>query len=84
MFRSVKNWLTILILALVALAMIVAWAYVVPPLANRLDQQKLADQKSTTQLIITTVQFWLRFDPATAPLYVYLNDSSAFETPWNS
>jgi len=78
MFRSVKNWLTILILALVALAMLVAWAYVVPPLANRLDQQKLADQKSTTQLIITTVQFWLRFDPVTARLYVYLNDSSSF------
>lgn len=78
MFRSVKNWLTILILALVALAMLVAWAYVVPPLANRLDQQKLADQKSTTQLIITTVRFWLRFDPVTARLYVYLNDSSSF------
>lgn len=77
MFRSVKNWLTILILALVALAMLVAWAYVVPPLANRLDQQKLADQKSTTQLIITNVQFWLRFDPVTARLYVYLNDSSS-------
>ena len=77
MFRSVKNWLTVLILALVGLAMIVAWAYVVPPLANRLDQQKLADQKSTTQLIITNVQFWLRFDPVTARLYVYLNDSSS-------
>ncbi len=78
MFRSVKNWLTILILALVALAMIVAWAYVVPPLTNRLDQQKLADQKATTQLIITTVQFYLRFDPVTARLYVYANDSSGF------
>lgn len=78
MFRSVKNWLTILILALVALAMIVAWTYVVPPLANRLDQQKLADQKSTTQLIIKFVQFYLRFDPVTARLYVYLNDSSGF------
>ena len=78
MFRSVKNWLTILILALVALAMIVAWAYVVPPLANRLDQQKLVDQKSTTQLINTTVAFYLRYDPATASLYVYGNDSSGF------
>src|SRR5665648_557955 len=78
MFRSVKNWLTILILALVALAMIVAWAYVVPPLANRLDQQKLVDQKSTAQLINTTVEFYLRYDLATASLYVYGNDSSGF------
>lgn len=77
MFRSVKNWLTILILALVALAMLVAYIYVVPPLTNRLEQQKLADQKSTTQLIITNVQFWLRFDPVTARLYVYLNDSNS-------
>jgi signal transduction histidine kinase len=78
MFRSVKNWLTILILVLVALAMLVAYIYVVPPLTNRLDQQKLADQKSTTQLIITNVQFWLRYDPVTARLYVYLNDSNSF------
>ena len=51
MFRSVKNWLTILILALVALAMVVAWAYVVPPLANRLEQQKLAEQRSNVATI---------------------------------
>ena len=55
MFRSVKNWLTILILALVALAMIVAWAYVVPPLANRLEQQKLTDQRLSASVISTTV-----------------------------
>ncbi|MCX6364587.1 MAG: ATP-binding protein [Actinobacteria bacterium] len=55
MFRSVKNWLTILILALVALAMIVAWAYVVPPLANRLDQQKLTDQRLSARLISETL-----------------------------
>jgi two-component system sensor histidine kinase VicK len=55
MFRSVKNWLTILILALVALAMIVAWAYVVPPLANRLEQQKLAEQRLSASVISTTV-----------------------------
>src|SRR5665811_2367621 len=55
MFRSVKNWLTILILALVALAMVVAWAYVVPPLANRLDQQKLVEQRGSAKLISETL-----------------------------
>ena len=48
LFRSVKNWLTLLILALVALAMLVAWVYVVPPLADRLDQQKLAETSGAT------------------------------------
>src|SRR5665648_103403 len=65
MFRSVKNWLTILILALVALAMIVAWAYVVPPLANRLDQQKLAEQRGSVNTIHNTVAIWLGPDPFT-------------------
>jgi two-component system sensor histidine kinase VicK len=55
MFRSVKNWLTVLILALVALAMLVAYIYVVPPLTNRLDQQKLKDQQLNAQLISNTV-----------------------------
>ena len=59
MFRSVKNWLTILILALVALAMIVAWAYVVPPLANRLDQLKLVDQRGNAKLTSDTVIQWI-------------------------
>jgi two-component system sensor histidine kinase VicK len=61
--RSVKNWLTILILALVALAMIVAWAYVVPPLANRLDHQKLVDQRGNAKLISDTVIGFLN-DPS--------------------
>jgi len=64
MFRSVKNWLTILILALVALAMAVAWAYVVPPLADRLDQQKLTDQRLSAGLISQT-------------LIPFLNDSTS-------
>jgi signal transduction histidine kinase len=46
LFSSVKNWLTVLIVGLVSLAMLVAWIYVVPPLANRLDQQKLADMRT--------------------------------------
>jgi two-component system sensor histidine kinase VicK len=60
MFRSVKNWLTVLILLLVALAMLVAYIYVVPPLANRLEQQKLRDVQGNVTSITDTV-----------PAYVY-------------
>ena len=55
MFRSVKNWLTILIMALVALAMLVAYIYVVPPLTNRLDQAKLKDMLLNAADIRNTV-----------------------------
>jgi two-component system sensor histidine kinase VicK len=55
MFRSVKNWLTVLILLLVALAMLVAYIYVVPPLTNRLEQQKLRDQIGSASQISDTV-----------------------------
>ena len=55
MFRSVKNWLTVLILLLVALAMLVAYIYVVPPLTNRLEQQKLKDQLANVNLILGSV-----------------------------
>jgi signal transduction histidine kinase len=65
MFRSVKNWLTILILGLVALAMVVAWAYVVPPLADRLDQQKLVDQRGNAKLISDTLTQWIYYDSST-------------------
>lgn len=65
MFRSVKNWLTILILALVALAMMVAWAYVVPPLANRLDQQKLVDQRGNVATIGDAMGLYVSLDSGT-------------------
>ena len=59
LFSSVKNWLTLLIVGLVSLAMLVAWIYVVPPLANRLDQQKLLDMRSSVkdEDIYTVSQF---------------------------
>jgi signal transduction histidine kinase/HAMP domain-containing protein len=63
LFRSVKNWLTILILGLVALGMLVAWAYVVPPLASRLDKQKLTSERNDARLIADTVGSWVPFDP---------------------
>ena len=70
LFRSVKNWLTVLMMALVALAMLVAWVYVVPPLASRLDQQKLADQLGYAALISSTAEQFLKVDPSTGQLVI--------------
>lgn len=70
MFRSVKNWLTLLIVALVALAMLVAWVYVVPPLQGRLTGQKLADVRLNARLISETVSQWLKYDSSSGELIV--------------
>ena len=65
MFRSVKNWLTLLIAAVVAFAMLVAWVYVVPPLRGRLVEQKLADARGNARIISDTLAPWLGVDPDT-------------------
>ena len=70
MFRSVKNWLTLLILGLVALAMLVAYAYVVPPLNDRLVERKLVDAKNSATVISDTVGQWLKYDAGSGALYV--------------
>ena len=72
MFRSVKNWLTLLIGALVALAMLVAWVYVVPPLQGRLTNQKLADARGNARLISETLTTptWLRYNHANGQLII--------------
>jgi signal transduction histidine kinase len=70
MFRSVKNWLTLLIVALVALAMLVAWVYVVPPLQGGLTDQKLADVRLNARLISETVSQWLKYDSSSGELIV--------------
>jgi signal transduction histidine kinase len=70
MFRSVKNWLTLLIVALVALAMLVAWVYVVPPLRGRLVEQKLADVRLNAGLISQTVSQWINYDSSSNQLIV--------------
>jgi signal transduction histidine kinase len=62
MFRSVKNWLTLLIVAVVAFAMLVAWVYVVPPLRGRLVEQKLADARGNAALISRTLVPFLGYD----------------------
>jgi two-component system sensor histidine kinase VicK len=70
MFSSVKNWLTLLIGALVALAMLVAWVYVIPPLQGRLTTQKLVDARSNARLISETVSQWIKYDTSSGQLIV--------------
>ncbi len=68
--RSVKNWLTLLVVGLVALAMLVAWLYVVPPLGSRLEHQKLADMRANADLAGSTVGEFTHFDASTGELVV--------------
>ncbi len=62
LLRSVKNWLTLLVVGLVALSMLVAWLYVVPPLGSRLERQKLADMRGNAGIATSTVSEFTRFD----------------------
>ena len=75
LFSSVKNWLTVLIVGLVSLAMLVAWIYVVPPLANRLDQQKLADLSASVAASVKNYQFailnpYITYSPITGRTFI--------------
>jgi len=58
--RSVKNWLTLLFVAIVGVAALVTYAYTVPSLNHRLTDQKLADMRSTTNIVSNTVPAWLQ------------------------
>ncbi|NLE23248.1 MAG: cell wall metabolism sensor histidine kinase WalK [Actinobacteria bacterium] len=77
MFRSVKNWLTVLIVIVVAFAMLVAWVYVVPPLRGRLVEQKLADARANAQVISDTLTEWMGYEPET--LQLKITDDEALE-----
>ena len=44
--------------------MLVAWVYVVPPLGARLDQQKLVDMRGNVNIISSTVNEFVRYDPS--------------------
>jgi two-component system, OmpR family, sensor histidine kinase VicK len=70
LLRSVKNWLTLLVVGLVALAMCVAWLYVVPPLGKRLERQKLADMHGSADLTRNTVGEFMRYDGSSGALEV--------------
>ena len=82
LFRSVKNWLTLLILALVALAMAVAWVYVVPPLLDRLDQQKLMDQRGNAKLVSDTVTQWRQLRRGNRQTVI--TDPAFLQTSWGA
>jgi signal transduction histidine kinase len=70
MLRSVKNWLTLLVVALVAIASLVTWLYVVPPLRDRLEQAKLADMRGNATLISSTVTAFTDYNGMTADLII--------------
>jgi signal transduction histidine kinase len=60
LLRSVKNWLTLLFVAIVGVAALVTYAYTVPSLNHRLTSQKLADMRGTTNIVSNTVPAWLQ------------------------
>jgi signal transduction histidine kinase len=70
MLRSVKNWLTLLVVALVAIASAITWAYVVPPLRDRLEDGKLADMRANAAISSGTVSEFTRYDSTTRQLVV--------------
>jgi len=70
LLRSVKNWLTLLVVGLVALSMLVAWLYVVPPLGSRLEREKLAEMRSSAGLIRATLREFAHFDRPTGALLI--------------
>ena len=82
MFRSVKNWLTLLIVVVVAFAMLVAWVYVVPPLRGRLVEQKLADAGGNARIISDTLAPWLGVRQHTGQATI--SDRSALNSTLNS
>jgi signal transduction histidine kinase len=78
-FSSVKNWLTLLIVALVALAMAVAWLYIVPPLGDRLDQQKLKDAQASVSNAIGPVSTFVKYNQATDETVISQTDQTSLE-----
>ena len=55
LLRSVLIWLTLLFLSIAALASLVVWSYVVPPLESRLVTQKLDDMSANGVLVASTI-----------------------------
>ncbi|MGO8684424.1 MAG: ATP-binding protein [Thermoleophilia bacterium] len=74
--RSVKNWLTLVFLALVAVVALTSWLYVVPSLQQRLITQRLSDISKNTHVIGDTIGMWLYLDLGT----LKVTDRSALVT----
>jgi len=55
-FRSVRYWLTLLFLVLTAAGSLAAWLYVVPPLRDRLVNQKRQDLLASAALVIHSLE----------------------------
>jgi two-component system sensor histidine kinase VicK len=51
LLRSVRNWLTLLFLAVVAVAVLTAYLYIVPPMQTRLVDRKLTELTSSAKLL---------------------------------
>lgn len=56
LLHSVRNWLTLLFLLLIAIASGVSWLWVVPPLKDRLIEQKLTDLATNSPLVFNAVR----------------------------
>ena len=55
LFHSVRNWLTLLFVALIGLASAVSWLYAVPTLKARLVDQKLQDLAANSGLVFRAI-----------------------------
>jgi signal transduction histidine kinase len=56
LLHSVRNWLTLLFLLLIAVASTASWLWVVPPLKDRLITQKLQDLATNSPLVFNAVK----------------------------
>ena len=63
LLRSVLIWLTLLFVSIAALASLVVWSYVVPPLGGRLATQKLDDMSVNVALVASTIAPDIRTEP---------------------
>jgi signal transduction histidine kinase len=78
--RSVKNWLTLLFLGIVAVAAGVTWLYVVPSLRSRLEHQKLATQLRSADDMSNTIPRFLSLDPRTLQWSVTAANEKGLDT----
>jgi signal transduction histidine kinase len=65
LFRSVRNWLTLLFVVLIAAASLTSYIYVVPPLKDRLVRQKLADMVASSSLLSANIAPLIAVDTGT-------------------
>jgi two-component system, OmpR family, sensor histidine kinase VicK len=84
MVRSVKNWLTLLLLALVLVDIALVYLYVVPPLADRLAQDKLDSLVKSSDLIKQTFSNEVNSNPVALNIRNIFNQASFFDSTLNA